>query len=260
MTISYPSVSAAEHVPPKSAQEFIAMHYSLSWSLENLKSGTASLVYNKKIDRNEILRIYETQISAIKTLLTDNRLKEFWIKCNDITSATFYRAWQQAFNDTATKPRIDKTEKRIKLQQAKGHVQALVDLMDSDPSLQREIGIAVTQAVNHQWHQTRHVGPESWETLEIHSAEVFLRMLIEEINEISQPDAWQSTHALYPTKVNEKTAVPQIFINVLTPAIYAVYGKDKHKSVSYIMGILFPDLNIKPDTLRDAKRDKKSKK
>lgn len=251
MTISYPSFSSATHVPQGAAKNFVALHDSLCISKGNLKNSGIALVYNRSLSKGEILAIYNNHISAIKKLLTDNFFKDFWQKCSDQQAQDFYNIWQRAFNDWTTKPAIKKKEKVRKLKQAKGHIDKIIALVDSDPSLQREIGIAVTNAVNRKWPKTRNAG-DGWETMEIHTAEIFLRILSKELDEISAPDSWQSTHANYPTQIQEPSAKTQFFIGRLSPLIFNVFGEGEHAKVSAMIKALFPDVMINRDTVRKA--------
>lgn len=264
MTIPYPSFKPKNYVPEDAAKKFIELYDSLCLGLENvIKAQDIRLASNPSLNKTEIRKLYTQQIKAIKGLLTKEDFRKFWEDCDKTKAEIFYNAWQDTFNGLVGKPRISKSEKRRKLLSAKSHIDRIIDLTKIDASLQRELCIAITNAVNTKWPKTRTEtsGSEDWETiksiewLENRDAEAFLNILSHELGKIAKPDAWQSTHNLYPRQILEPSEKGQYFVRSLGPSLYAVFGSDKHTAVANMLNALF-DLvpKLTSGTVRDTKR------
>ncbi len=240
MSSQYSQIVAALYVPKMAAQQFSALHTSLNLSKDHFKDGVF-LTFNESRPKGEIIGIYKKQIQAIEKLLTDNYFKDFWEKCSEQQAQAFYDAWHQAFSDWATKPAISMREKKIKIGQAKDRIDKIVEFMKSDPSLQREIGIAVTDAVNGIWRVTRNIG-ENWESLEILNAQNFLKSLSDRLDMVFDEYAWQSTHNKYPKQIKEAHVERDFFIRRFSPIFFSVYGHNEHEKNFRFLKKLFPHL------------------
>jgi len=247
-------------VPTQAKESFLNLYVSLSLSCEPLKREKVrinngekrdiSFSFNKGKTIGSAITLYEQQLKAIKTLLTDNKLQKFWEICSDSKALEFKNVWQEAFNDWFTRPNITEAKKKKEIQKAKNYLDKIISIYDSDPSLQREISIALTRAINNQWHETRHEGDE-WEALEILGAGSFLNQFSKSLDEIISPECWESTHARYPRQIGQPSATKQFLISRFSPIIYSIYGGQKHAEVTKFLALVF-DCIVTRDTVRKS--------
>lgn len=250
----------AAWIPTKAAESFLNLYRSLSLSWESLKkekvrinSGEKpdiSFSFNKDKTIGNAVALYNNQLKAIKTLLTDVKLRDFWEKCSDDDALIFKNIWQDSFNDWFTKPNITEAKKKREIQKAKNYLDKIIGICDSDPSLQREICIALTKAVNNQWSETRHEG-EGWEALEILEAGNFLNQFSKSIDTALSSSHWKSTHAGYPKQIGQPSAARQFFIGRFSPFIYRIYGERKHVEVANFLALVL-GYSVTRDTVRKS--------
>ncbi len=250
------TIRPASWVQADTAKSLLSLYESLSLSeahiREERKQGRDTfMIFNPSKKQGSILTLYERQKNAVQELLTSSKLKSFWEAATPEQRKNLEEVCKKAFNDWNTKPNITVTEKKKKLKQAKGHVEKIISIMGSDPSLQREISIALTEAVNAQWKCTENVGGDG-EALEIIHAGKFIRGLAEEIENIRSSDNWQSTHRGYPTQIKATSAEKQFFIRRFSPIFYQVLGENNHAAIVKILSTLFPHFSVTPDMVRKA--------
>jgi hypothetical protein len=252
----YQPIVAGNWVPQSTAKSFSSLHEGLCRAIEDIyqakRNGeNRTLIFKPSKAMGSQKADLNMQVKAIGILLTDKSLGFFWDKCTPDQAEELKKVWHQAMNDWVIKPDISTTKKKKKLQQAQKHVDKIAEIMNSDPSLQREISIALTEAINNQWPTTRNIG-DDWEALEMIHSGHFFKKFSNELKKTSTLNEWQSTHRKYPAHINEPTAKKQFLIKRFSPIIYNVCGHNDHAAVALFLRTVFSPLRITNGAVRQT--------